>query len=1562
MKPINANTELYDKVIDRAAMNRLYERRLNDKVALIIDGHEVDVQELLKSSNLTAKGRKDLMEELRLLTLRNYKEAFNVHSRSLLDLFVDQVSYAYQNIEVLYGKVWKTERPSVRLAEEVVLKRPLYGDKTLEIGWQNIGAYERKRIEASIRKGIAEGLSIDEMALKVRQGNVHNITRNQARALVVTSVTSVVNQADQSVYEANKKAIRGYQYVAVLDSRTTWICAHRDGKIFPIGDYVHLPPAHFNCRSTTVPVFKSWSDLAELENLSAIRRRNLEKLTDSQKAFYDGQTPLREPYNDWLLRQSEEVKLKHIGDWRKVELFNKQQITLDRFTTPEGVAIGINELKQLTDSEFTHASDVQRFANAKRKLDSLHLPATTPDDFFDNPTLVKNLEEYYKLQSKDLDGNLSLTNYRGLLLNTKRTQKRRVLTTPPREDQIKFNPITNRYEDARMYQPNPAVFNNALRLVDESVDLKDRDKKFIKDFSLDMATKIGMNETAVIIDNLRILFTRYRRNPEPWGNFKAVTQAQLKFDIMNISEAMETQLRKDSDILKKLLDSNYIDPVLGPVQLDELHDKFVDNVLAKNKWEDTEAPKLASKLRSTFDVTIAKSAPKVWMRLSDRDLQEFYLKFANRLCMSEGPDFDQLAVQLGRDLHNLANYNGNRREWFELGKAILESDRVNKYYKIETFGVQKRRMKSRMSGAYFGPKYDTTTYFIRITDPKIMDYAKLQRSIDLGMRVPVVNDKNRLYVREGYKTYFLDRGILGWEDTRIPITSTSSFSEFPTTFVDKEFADALNWASQTKYRIDGDYFDFIKKIMYFKDDKGKAEFYDNLNTYKKYISSRGDSYERIKAMEWLRKRNSAFSNNAFIDHRARIYDRGLISPQSGETFRPFLNTEVEKNFSKIDFVNLQDQLGSFLGGLNDHFEGNYNSLSFTGRQKIAAKWRPNLVKIGRHMLSGKPNDIRAILEDDMISYVDGEDLGKFFRLALEMAKIDNHLKGNYSPKALETLNSYKTGLALEQDASSSGAQIIALTTKNKQLAELSNVIPTEYKKRLYDEIAGKTFRDPKFKEINKKLGLTEKDLRKAAKAQNMVTFYGAGERTGALNVEGKLSKILGKDANTLVVKASDRDIVLNEISARAAMYERFDPETAEELRQLRQNVRDIFNKGADPGEEIMEQLWFLDPKTRDILEKMSMSYDRVVTPDDFKKVAMIMSEHLAEEVPILKDFTRYFGRLAQDYLAYAKPSNADFDWKSIGKIALRGNKEKGYILPDWASRILGLKRGEPVSEKLLKRFGFWVPNGTLSEVIYGVKSPEARRTGGKFLKVEIVTPALPTLENLAKGIYFQEKKLSEIELFYANKLPKAWTNVPWINFDGKIIEQNFTQSFEERLVYKNAQGEWMVNIVQIPQKTSSSWWEEMANKSGKINDIADLTKARTAYAVNGNHSNDAVLVKKFHLWGKKNKIPTSTIHDAFFTNTTDMLKARQALREIYAETLDKNVVKMTLDEMRARGLPKDIYEKYLEEAIEKGLIPVPGISKVGNKVLKNSDILTKEDILKELEFDFQKDYGWYGVG
>lgn len=333
----------------------------------------------------------------------------------------------------------------------------------------------------------------------------------------------------------------------------------------------------------------------------------------------------------------------------------------------------------------------------------------------------------------------------------------------------------------------------------------------------------------------------------------------------------------------------------------------------------------------------------------------------------------------------------------------------------------------------------------------------------------------------------------------------------------------------------------------------------------------------------------------------------------------------------------------------------------------------------------------------------------------------------------------------------------------------------------------------------------------------MVTLYGAGERTGIMNVEGKLAKALNKEG-TLVLRAADRDKILEEISARAARFEKMDPYLHKELLQLRKEVKDYFNKGQPLGEDLMEALWFLEPKTRDVLEKMSRQYDKVVTPDDFKYIASIMSEYLGSRVPILRDFTKFFGRLAEAYLTTAKPSASAINYTAMAKQLVRGLQASKRPIPPQLARILGI-RDERFREMMLRRFGWITPGGLMDEFIFGAIQSNRRRDGVTVGELKVLG------FKITKGV----------DVGVPNKLPKSWTTIPWVNFDGKVLEQSFTQAFEEKLLYKK-DGKWVTNIIQVQQKTQPTWWEELLNKDGKFNDIADVGKARTAYAVNGNHS------------------------------------------------------------------------------------------------------------------------------
>ena len=141
----------------------------------------------------------------------------------------------------------------------------------------------------SIAKRLIGNLQFGEEAKTVRQlvaagGQATAVADNQVMALVRTSINQVANSASQQVYEANQDITKKYRYVATLDSRTSSICAALDNQEFPYGKGP-MPPQHFNCRSTTVPIIDP--DI-------------LPPSTIAKRASADGPVPINTSYGQWL--------------------------------------------------------------------------------------------------------------------------------------------------------------------------------------------------------------------------------------------------------------------------------------------------------------------------------------------------------------------------------------------------------------------------------------------------------------------------------------------------------------------------------------------------------------------------------------------------------------------------------------------------------------------------------------------------------------------------------------------------------------------------------------------------------------------------------------------------------------------------------------------------------------------------------------------------------------------------------------------------------------------------------------------------------------------------------------------------------------------------------------------------------------------------------------------------------------------------------------------------------------------------------------------------------------
>jgi SPP1 gp7 family putative phage head morphogenesis protein len=196
--------------------------------------------------------------------------------------------------------------------------------EVLEKAFRGVAVDQAERFSQVVRNGLLTGettpsiakrlignLQFGEEAKTVRQlvaagGQATAVADNQVMALVRTSINQVANSASQQVYEANQDITKKYRYVATLDSRTSSICAALDGREFEYGKGP-MPPQHFNCRSTTVPIIDP--DI-------------LPPSTIAKRASADGPVPINTSYGQWLKDQPLKTQQDVLGA-SKVPYFNR---------------------------------------------------------------------------------------------------------------------------------------------------------------------------------------------------------------------------------------------------------------------------------------------------------------------------------------------------------------------------------------------------------------------------------------------------------------------------------------------------------------------------------------------------------------------------------------------------------------------------------------------------------------------------------------------------------------------------------------------------------------------------------------------------------------------------------------------------------------------------------------------------------------------------------------------------------------------------------------------------------------------------------------------------------------------------------------------------------------------------------------------------------------------------------------------------------------------------------------------------------------------------------------
>ena len=331
MKPFNQL--IAELEVARSLLHERIKNGLSKKVAKFYDDMIADLQaQILKKKNITnnlAQTISDLKQSLKTPDLR----------KDFLTLAGNEQDHLLGYNELAGFNLFSSVLPEASI-ERLVDSAQLEG-ATVK-AWNNgLNADQKKRLERELKIGVSLGETTPMLAQRI----AHILEKNKrdATAIALTGAGAIVSEIRQAFFEANDDVIKCYKYQATLDTRTSALCRAYDGLTWdknykPIRhEFPFRKPrvnTHFNCRSTIIPVTKSWDEL-DIEGMDGA--------SDRTRSSMNGYVPQDMTFNDWLKTQSSETIEKTLGKGR-AELFMQGKITMRDLITQQGRSLDLGEI------------------------------------------------------------------------------------------------------------------------------------------------------------------------------------------------------------------------------------------------------------------------------------------------------------------------------------------------------------------------------------------------------------------------------------------------------------------------------------------------------------------------------------------------------------------------------------------------------------------------------------------------------------------------------------------------------------------------------------------------------------------------------------------------------------------------------------------------------------------------------------------------------------------------------------------------------------------------------------------------------------------------------------------------------------------------------------------------------------------------------------------------------------------------------------------------------------------------------------------------------------------
>ena len=339
------NEEILDGSIRHMVWLERYKTSTSKKILTLLNKADDDLIEKIAGRLVKIEQRgfdlgKQTTERLKALeaVIRDdrkalYQAVYGETRDELFDFAVYESDFQARLIET--AAQIELVRPAASQLKAAATSQPFRG-RLLKEWYSGLEQKTARQVNDAVRIGIVEGETTDQIVRRIKgtrarqyRDGVLDISRRDANAVVRTAVSHVSNRAANDVWDANADIIKGVKWISTLDGRTSAICRQRDNKIYAVGKAPAIP-AHFNCRSTTVPY------LGEFK-------------TKGNRASKGGPVPEDTSYGDWLRKQPNAVQEEVLGV-KKAQLFRKGDMSIDRFQDATGKEYTLAELKK-RDSE-----------------------------------------------------------------------------------------------------------------------------------------------------------------------------------------------------------------------------------------------------------------------------------------------------------------------------------------------------------------------------------------------------------------------------------------------------------------------------------------------------------------------------------------------------------------------------------------------------------------------------------------------------------------------------------------------------------------------------------------------------------------------------------------------------------------------------------------------------------------------------------------------------------------------------------------------------------------------------------------------------------------------------------------------------------------------------------------------------------------------------------------------------------------------------------------------------------------------------------------------------------